>query len=153
VAINRTFTVEKTVKRSELLAYGYIDDGASGGQIVIPGERTKPGVAPTQSGIIEAMGADYLIVSLTNNSGTDIIWVAQPKIRGTNNPNLIAPQYADGYALPSEATQGVFSSTLSAGDEDAVKVDTNLTGYGIILRANAPAQNLDITVRVLRKVS
>lgn len=149
MAIIRSYTQPKT--GAPLILHTYVDDAAAGGQIVLTAEMVAKGATPTQSGIVDVVGNDWLIISIKNRDASPVTWTKTPKIRGTNEFDIDGPVFDDGYALPSTATIGAFGATLAAGDEEAVKLDPSLAGWGIMLQAEATAQNLDLAIYVLNK--
>lgn len=150
MTITRSYTQPKT--GACLMLHTYVDDDTAGGQIVLTAEMVPKGEAPTKSGIVEAVYNEWLIISIKNN-GAAIAWVEKPTVRGTNEYNVDGPAFDHGYVLPSAATVGSFGNSIGAGDEQAMKVNTSLVGWGILLQADAPGQNLDLSIYVLNKLS
>lgn len=149
MAITRSFTVVDTQGKSELTKHTYVDDAAAGGEIVLTAKRVGQGApAPTEAGFIETLKSESIIVSITNN-GAAITWLTKPDIRGIHNSKIIDPGYNDGSDLISESIKGSFLSILATDKEDMVEIEPAYTPWGLTLRAEAPAQNLDLTIWVL----
>lgn len=149
MAIIRSYTQPKAGVL--LILHTYIDDAADGGKIVLTSEMVAKDATPTKSGIIAVVGNDWLIISIKNRDASPITWIEKPNIRGTNEYDIDGPVYDDGYALPADAVIDGLGMTIEAGDEQAIKVDPSLAGYGIMLQAEAPAQDLDLAIYVLSK--
>ena len=149
MAIIRSYTQPKA--GVQLILHTYIDDAATGGEIVLTSEMVAKDVTPTQSGIIAVIGNDWLIISIKNRDASPITWIEKPNIRGTNELYIDGPVFDDGYVLPGAAIVDGFMATIEAGDEQVIKIDPSLAGYGIMLQAEAPAQDLDLAIYVLSK--
>jgi len=154
MAVTRAYIPQNGGKRHPLVRHGYVDDTATGGEIVLTAEEVAKGVTPTNAGVVNGSNHRWLLISLKNNSESDILWTTIPHIKGTNehvdgNKQKIVPAYGHGSALVNQATDGVFSSTLDAGAEELIRVETKYAGWGVILQAEAPAQALDLSTFVL----
>lgn len=151
MGVTRSLTYAKG-GHSPITIHGFIDTGA-GGKIVLSAEavkKTTPPTIPTKAGLVEAARYKWLIISIVNN-GADLTWTTIPDIRGSNIFDVDNPGYTHGDDIPSEAIKGAFRATIKAGKEQFVQIDTSLTGWGVTVRAEAPAEALDLSVYILAK--
>lgn len=147
MTVTRSYSCPKA-GRAPLVLHGYVDDGVAGGEIVLTAEQVAKDETPTKAGIVEAANTRWVILSLKNRGGVDIIWTTIPEVRTTNEYNVDGPAYDHGAALLANCKTGNFSTTLAAGAEDLIEIDTRLTGWGILLQAEAPGQTLDLLTTI-----
>jgi len=150
MALTRSYTYSKG-GRSPLVLQTFVDTGTAGGEAVLTAKTVPKGETPTVAGIFEIASSEWAIISIKNRSASPVTWEAKPKIRGTNEHDIDPPVFGDGYPLTSEATIGSFGTTIEAGDEQAVKVFSDLAGWGFLLQADIPTQAVDLAIYILTK--
>lgn len=147
MTVTRSYSCPKA-GRAPLVLHGYVDDGTAGGEIVLTAEQVGKGGTPTKAGIGETAQTRWIILSLKNRGAAPIIWTTIPEVRTTNEHDVDDPTYNHGAALLPNCKTGSFSATLAAGAEDLIEIDTKLTGWGILLQAEAPGQTLDLLTSI-----